>query len=412
MELVAWYFINSPVTIFMIRVSTGELRRRHARIGKVMETKSLDAVYITNTTTFKYLADYFYIQSERPAALLMDRNLDLYFFGPEMEREHVLLQCPSIKGSYGYPDYPGKKHPLKFFGEWIQEISKGKRIGADNVNLYSNYWGFQGIPVKEVLPGYELTDVATDIYSMRKIKSEEEQALMRESSKWGNLAHGLLQRYTEAGKYDFEVAFRATAEASVAAMDAFGKDYRPAINYPVAVHAGFRGQVGEHSYYPHSLTVNREMRKGDILGSGASGNIDSYHIEIERNIFLGKPKSDAEKFHKLAVEMQEVAFNALKPGSKFSDVDRAVIEFAKDKDVLKYRLHHSGHNIGLEGHESPFIDIGDDSIIEPGMAFSLEPGIYVPKLGGFRHSDTVIMHEDGPEMITYYPSDTESLTTD
>ena len=77
--------------------------------------------------------------------------------------------------------------------------------------------------------------------------------------------------------------------------------------------------------------------------------------------------------------------------------------------MLKYRLHHSGHCIGLEGHEAPFLDIGEKEKLLDGMAFSVEPGIYVPKLGGFRHSDTVIMHEDGPEVITYYPRKTEDL---
>lgn len=394
----------------MIRVSNKEFKRRRENLAKVMEQKKLDAIYVTNTTTFKYLADYYYIQSERPAAMVMDKNLDLYFFGPVMEKEHALYQCPELKGSYGYPDYPGEKHPLKFFSEWIQEVVKGKSLGVDNVNLYPGFWGFKGLPVKELLPGYELTDISSDIYRMRMIKSQEEQQIMRESSKWGNLAHRLLQNYTVPGKYDFEIAAKATTEASVAAMNAFVRDTRPPVNYPISIHAGFRGQVGEHTYYPHSMSVNREIRMGDVLGSGASGNIDSYHIEIERNMFMGEPSAEVAKYHKLTVEMQMVAFNAIKVGGKFSDADKAVVEFAKKHDVLKYRLHHSGHNIGLEGHEAPFIDVGDDSTVEVGMTFSIEPGIYVPKVGGFRHSDTVIVQEDGPELITYYPSDTESLT--
>ena len=158
------------------------------------------------------------------------------------------------------------------------------------------------------------------------------------------------------------------------------------------------------------LFTNRKIRKGDVLGSGASGGIDGYHIEIERNLFMGKPDERTRRFHKLAVEMQQVAIDALEIGQEFSAVDRKVIEFAKENDVLQYRLHHSGHCIGLEGHEAPFLDIGENEKIRAGMVFSVEPGIYVKGLGGFRHSDTVVMHEDGPEVITYYPKDTESLT--
>jgi Xaa-Pro aminopeptidase len=71
--------------------------------------------------------------------------------------------------------------------------------------------------------------------------------------------------------------------------------------------------------------------------------------------------------------------------------------------------HHTGHGIGLEGHEPPWLDVGDDTVMEPGMVFSCEPGIYEPGFAGFRHSDTVVITEGGVERMTYYPRDLESL---
>ena len=86
-----------------------------------------------------------------------------------------------------------------------------------------------------------------------------------------------------------------------------------------------------------------------------------------------------------------------------------VNSFAKVNDVSQLLLHHSGHCIGLEGHESPFFDVGDDSLIRENMVFTIEPGLYIPRLGGFRHSDTIIMHKEEPEVITYYPRDIDDL---
>ena len=394
----------------MIRVSLSELKGRLKKIGEIIVNKNLGGIYISNATTFKYIADYFYIPTERPAAFFIDRDLQLHFFGPELEKEHVLTQSPLIKDSYGYPDYPGVKHPLALFSDWISELSRGKRIGTDNKSLYGGVWGFKGLPPEEILKGFEMIDVSQEIYNFRKIKSNEEIELMRESSKWGNLAHRLLQEYTEPDRFDFEISSIASTEACVAAMNAFGMDVVPPINYPISIGAGFRGQVGEHTYFPHSLTVNRKIKMGDMLGSGASGNIDGYHIEIERNLFVGTPTDEMRKYHGLAVEMQQVAIDSLELGKPFSKVDEKVMDFAKRKDVLKYRLHHSGHCIGLEGHESPFLDIGESEELQENMVFSVEPGIYVPKLGGFRHSDTVVMHKNGPEVITYYPKETDDLT--
>ncbi|MEM0135380.1 MAG: Xaa-Pro peptidase family protein [Thermoplasmatales archaeon] len=394
----------------MIKLPQSEFTNRIEKLGELMDEKKLDAIYISNTTTFKYLADYYYIQTERPAAMLMDKNLDIHFFGPVMEKEHVLMQCPLIKDSLTYPDYPGEKHPLVYFAEWIKEFVKEGSLGTDNMNLYPGYWGFEPSFTMHSLSGIKLFNISKDIFEMRKIKSKNEQEIMRESSKWGNLAHSLLQKYTAPGLFDFDIESRASSQANLAAMYAFGRDFSPPINFPLSIHAGFRGQVGEHSYYPHSLSVNRVIKKGDVLGSGANGNIDGYHIEIERNLFVGEPSNEAKKFHKIAVDMQSAAIKSIKLGMSLNEIDKAVIKFAKEHDVLKYRLHHSGHCIGLEGHEAPFLDVGESSKLLDGMAFSVEPGVYVPNLGGFRHSDTVIMHADGPEIITYYPSETEALT--
>ncbi|MHA1354442.1 MAG: M24 family metallopeptidase, partial [Candidatus Heimdallarchaeota archaeon] len=71
--------------------------------------------------------------------------------------------------------------------------------------------------------------------------------------------------------------------------------------------------------------------------------------------------------------------------------------------------HHTGHAIGMEGHERPFLDIGSKVVMKPGMVFTAEPGIYIPDIGGFRHSDTIVITEDGSEMITYYPREIEDL---
>jgi len=77
---------------------------------------------------------------------------------------------------------------------------------------------------------------------------------------------------------------------------------------------------------------------------------------------------------------------------------------------MPYWRHHTGHSLGYGMHEAPFLDVGDQTAIEPGMVFSIEPGIYIPGLGGFRHSDTVLVTHDGIEILTSYPRDLDALT--
>jgi Xaa-Pro aminopeptidase len=110
------------------------------------------------------------------------------------------------------------------------------------------------------------------------------------------------------------------------------------------------------------------------------------------------------------VALQDLALETIKPGVKCSDVDFALRKYYADHNLTDYWKHHVGHCIGLRYHEGPFLDTGDHTIIKAGMVFTVEPGLYKGGLGGFRHSDTVVVTEGGVESLTFYPRDLESLT--
>ena len=82
----------------------------------------------------------------------------------------------------------------------------------------------------------------------------------------------------------------------------------------------------------------------------------------------------------------------------------------RTRDLLQYWRQHVGHGIGLRNHEAPFLDLGDHTAVEPGMVFTIEPGLYDARVGGFRHSDTVVVTPDGNDVLTEYPRDIDSLT--
>ena len=127
-------------------------------------------------------------------------------------------------------------------------------------------------------------------------------------------------------------------------------------------------------------------------------------------MILGAPSDDQKRMFDHMLNLQSIAMEALEPGLPCSAVDRQVRDYFDQHDLMPYWKHHSGHTIGLRYHEGPFLDIGDDTEIKAGMVFTVEPGLYMPELGGFRHSDTVLVTDDGAEMLTYYPRDLESLT--
>jgi Xaa-Pro aminopeptidase len=172
--------------------------------------------------------------------------------------------------------------------------------------------------------------------------------------------------------------------------------------------------TGEQTALPHGHTANRRIQEGDVLVTGASANVDGYHSELERTMFVGDPTDEQAHYFELMLEAQTIAIDALGPGVSISYVDEQVWDYFEEQGVSDLAQHHVGHNIGLGGHEPPYIDRGwDDHVdegdaeMEPGHVYTIEPGIYTDT-DGYRHSDTVAVTEDGTEMLTYFPRDLES----
>jgi Xaa-Pro aminopeptidase len=269
--------------------------------------------------------------------------------------------------------------------------------------------GYRGPALSEITD-FKMQNVRSFVEDQMAIKSEAEIALIRESVRWANLAHMLLQRYTVVGATETEVSDRASREATAAMLDAIGPIYRAQSAWFSGATAGYRGQIGRHSAIPHALANNMTFQPGDVLVTGATAPVWGYLCELERTMILGRPSEEQRQYFEHMLALQETALEAIAPGKPCSAVDRAVRAYFEKHDLMKFWKHHSGHCIGIRYHEGPFLDTGDPTLIQPGMVFTVEPGLYVPGIGGFRHSDTVLVTEEGIEMLTYYPRDLASLT--
>jgi Xaa-Pro aminopeptidase len=155
---------------------------------------------------------------------------------------------------------------------------------------------------------------------------------------------------------------------------------------------------------------NIEFRQGDVLVTETSAPIWGYNAELERSMIIGTPTAEMRRLFAHMLAAQQVAFDTLRPGMTCADVDDAVMRYFTENDLRPYWRQHTGHAIGLRNHEAPFLDVGDHTPLEPGMVFTVEPGIYSPEVGGFRHSDTVVVTANGIDILTDYPRDLESLT--
>jgi Xaa-Pro aminopeptidase len=321
---------------------------------------------------------------------------------PRLELEHAQANT-AVQEVAHYDEYPGERHPMEQLRELIRSLGIGGSLGADH-DGYPWMFGYRGPSLGE------WTQIADAVEDQMAIKSAAEIDLLRESCKWANLAHTLLRRYTHVGITETEVERRASNEATSAMLDAIGPVYRSQSPYYDGAIAGYRGQIGRNASIPHAHGNNIVFQAGDVLVTGASAPVWGYHSELERTMIIGPPSDEQRRLFEHMLAVQDIAFDAIRPGAPCADVDVAVRAYYEKHDLWSNWRHHVGHAIGMRYHEGPFLDRGDPTEIRPGMVFTVEPGLYAAGLGGFRHSDTVAVTDDGLDFLTYYPRDLESLT--
>jgi len=390
-----------------VKIGRSEYEQRGRRLAEYVRDRGLSGAVLFDNAYVLYYTCFAFIPTERPAAFVVNADGERGLFVPRLEREHARANA-LVQHVSDYPEYPSEEHPTRALLRLLETMGLNGPIAADH-DGYPWIFGYRGPSLTE-LTGTAPERINAFVEDELAIKSRAEIELIRESAKWGNLAHTLLQRYTRPGLTETEVTQRASNEATLAMLDAIGPVYRAQNGFFDGAGAGYRGQIGRNGAIPHALANNIMFQTGDVLVTGATAPVWGYLSELERTMVIGPPTSAQQELFDHMVALQDTAFGAMHAGAKCSDVDRAVRAYYDEHDLWPHWKHHVGHAIGLRYHEGPFLDIGDDTELRPGMVFTVEPGLYAEGLGGFRHSDTVAITDDGLDFLTYYPRDLESLT--
>jgi Xaa-Pro aminopeptidase len=392
-------------------IPRSEHKARLERVRNKLSRARLAALYLTNPTRILYATGFSHISTERPLAVVIPREGPVYMLGPHLEKEHVQRDSPLIDENHTYPDYPGSQHPIRYFAKTM--ASKGlasSRIGTDSFEGAAGGWGYRGPPLFKVMNRAEFVDGRDIIDNMRLVKSNQELRLLRESSRWAEAAHDILLENVHPNTPDSLVGLKASLEGLGRMLRKLGAKYKQLKWGLSPVVVGFRGQVGPESAIPHAVFSKRKIHRGDVLVTEAGVEIGGYTTELERTVIVGKPSPRARRYFQTMLKAQTAALKAFRPGASCSSVDAAARKQAEADGVADCLRHHTGHGIGLDGHEPPWLDPGDRTRMKPGMVFSCEPGLYVPGYAGFRHSDTVAVTKSGMDLITDYPRELEDLT--
>jgi Xaa-Pro dipeptidase len=387
------------------QVAAEEYAARREAVGAGMEAAGLDALAVFYPARIAYLTGFHHIHTERPIVLILGPDGYSALVVPAAEKEHA-ESVPGVDRVGVYFEYPGAEHPMELVAANLADINaKPKRTGADQ-DGYSKYWGYRG-PRLSDLTGVRPADAEMLVESLRRVKSATELACIQLSCDWAARAHRRMQDAIKTGKTEMECYVPAATEI-LFEMVAEMPGWRPRGFGTTGVKATFVG--GRSTAMPHGgFVMSHGIAAGDVLVSDAAADIDGYHSELERTMIVGAPTAEQERAFDAMRALQSRALEVMAPGVPAGEVDLACLQLARDLGVESSIRQHVGHSIGLEAHEAPFLDRGDDAVLEPGMVFTVEPAVYVAELGGFRHSDTVVITEDGCRLMTNYPRELKDL---
>jgi Xaa-Pro aminopeptidase len=163
--------------------------------------------------------------------------------------------------------------------------------------------------------------------------------------------------------------------------------------------------AGGNGAFPHHSASERVIQEGDAIVIDIGGRKQGFPSDITRMAVVGQPPEGYGQIHSIVEKAVQAALKAAKPGVLAKEVDAAARGVITDAGYGEYFVHRTGHGMGIDGHEPPYITATSETVLEEGMVFSIEPGIYLPGRFGIRLEDIVILREDGPEILSSLPRD-------
>ena len=366
-----------------------ELEQRISALQETVKSRSLDAYIVTAEEDIWYLTSITYRPEERPFFIVIAPRQKPILIVPKLEEAHVhkaIIDC-EIVSYWEYPS-PSKENWYDVLNNILQKYS---RVGIENNVKAEVYFKLEA---KEL--------VCSDLVAVqRQVKSPLELEMIRSSAKI-------------CDESMYKIFASVYPGASVIEIFAISKSIQNDLirsgNFdPITTSLLTVAWPAPQSSMPHSIPgLNDRLGQGPNLAM-CYFRINGYASECERTFFLKPPSGEEKVLFQHMMNARARALSKVRAGVQTADIDAEAREYLIRYGLKDNLLHRTGHGIGLGNHEGPYIAEGSQDILQENMVISIEPGIYVEGLGGFRHSDTVLVKKDGYELLTAAPRDIEEM---
>lgn len=379
---------------FSQRLGADFYTRVHRDIRARMAETGVDLLLLDANDDVIYTTGFSHYTTERPVVFAISQT-GAWLLLPRLEQGHAAHQIIAAEPVI-YFEFPGVDKPFDVLA---------RALPAQSGTVAHSY-GIAFGRIAQIAAAFPNAKVVPSniVQQMRLRKYPEEIVLHREAAR-------ISDEMVRAGVALIGEALRGGGELpSEIAIEQHVSRHAMNIMYSehdelMLVQGLASGLVysGIRSSFPHGMPTGNPVKRGESLILSLGCRVGGRAAESERTFFIGEPSAEQQRHYSVAYEAQKMATAALIAGHTCASSDNLALGYIRDQGMAENALHRVGHGMGIMFHESPWIEAGDQTILEPGMIASSEPSITIPSFAGYRIADTVLVTAEGPDSMTHYP---------
>lgn len=349
-------------------VQRDEQMFRIEKVRGLLKEKGLDGLLVTDPLNLRYLCGF----SGTNGSLLLVQGKAIFI------TDSRYLEQAGLELSSGFE--------IIKEGESLTDTLKVLLMGVGCLGVEGDHLRVTQFRELEEELGVDIIPTSKLISSLREIKQDQEISRIRQAIDIARSAGEAVLKLLKPGLSEIEVAAELEYRMRKDGIEGFG--------FSSIVASGKRAAL------PHGRASIKKIVEGDFVILDWGAIFEGYHCDLTRTVVIGSPDDEQKKIYRTVLEAQELGIDLVKPGLKASELDRKVREFISDQGFGEFFGHNLGHGVGLDVHEAPVISIKNDDPLVPGMVFTVEPGIYIPGMGGVRIEDMALVTDDGCEVLS------------
>ena len=341
----------------------------------------MDALLVTPGADLRYLVGYDAIPLERLTCLVVPARGEAALVVPRLERPAA--EASGADAVVKVVTHEETDDAFALAAGLLRDALGGE---PGTVGLADRMWAEQVLRFRDQLPSAQQMTAGSVLRSLRLRKTADEVDGLRRAAQAIDSVHARMGEWLRSGRTEREVGreiARAITEAG-----------HTRVNFVIVA-------AGPNGASPHHDTSERVIEAGDPVVVDIGGTMpDGYCSDCTRTYVAGgEPDEEFRRYYEVLLAAQKQSCSSVRPGVTAESVDAAARDVIAGAGYGEYFVHRTGHGIGLEEHEEPWIVAGNDTVLEPGMCFSIEPGIYLPGRHGARIEDIVVVTDDGVERL-------------